>query len=121
MRQTRMIMVAAAASAMAFAFVSCADDDGTEYAAPVVELPASVGENPFAGKTFTNSYNTDDGATTYVFSEKTYTAIWTRKNEDEFVTSKDVYAYSYDAEKSLILCSSLRLQRRMRPFFSLKI
>ena len=44
-------MAAAAVNMLAFAFASCKEDENSAIDL-MVELPPSVGENPFAGKTF---------------------------------------------------------------------
>ena len=114
MKYLRKIMAAAAASAMAFAFFGCSDEENdSENQISVVELPASVGENPFAGKTFTNGGSEESkesdieeygfwDLTTWVFSDSTVLETETMWSDGKETTWKTVYRYSYDTEKALI-------------------
>lgn len=96
MRHTRKLMAAVAVSMMAFAFFGCSDEENdSEDQISVVELPASVGENLFAGKTFTEA---DSPSISYVFNDSTVSRIC--NGETSVFTS--IYHYSYDVENSLL-------------------
>ena len=88
----KFISVALLAGAMLFNFTACSDDDDDDggSSSSSISLPASVGENPFNGKTLKISDYKE-----YKFAADTYTFT----DEDSNVI---VYSYTYDADKSLI-------------------
>ena len=61
---------------------------------PKVTLPDSVGENPFAGKMFSEEKST----TTWTFTLSSVTAVKGKSGKQEI----EKYSYSYDAENNLL-------------------
>lgn len=69
---------------------------------PKVTLPESIGENPFAGKTFTLEGSSSEKMRTWNFTNDTATEIYARTKKGETKTETSVYRYSYDANQKLL-------------------
>ncbi len=70
-------------------FVSCSDDED-ESASVYANLPASVGTNPFSGKTWKKS------STTLAFTDS--------KMTQKSSSTETVYNYTYNTEKNALYC-----------------
>ena len=70
--------------------------------APTVTLPDSVGENPFAGKTFTLEKSTSEKMRTWAFTNDAATETYTRIKDGKTQKETSVYRYSYDANQKLL-------------------
>ncbi|MDE5898027.1 MAG: hypothetical protein K2H09_02010 [Treponemataceae bacterium] len=91
MKTSRLIL--AAASAAIFLAACSEPADGDIPPAPVVNLPASVGDNPFKGKTFF-----EGSRTKYVFSSDGTTITWYYDDEDDGLLPEWQYTCSVDAD-----------------------
>ena len=79
--------------------------ESTSATTPKVTLPESVGENPFAGKTFTLEGSSSEKMRTWNFTNDTATEIYARTKKGETKTETSVYRYSYDANQKLLFLS----------------
>ena len=106
MKKNALFAAAIALSAALLPFVSCSDDEEESEKLETVyaELPASVGENPFAGKTWEYTSNYSDGEYEYYWAFTNDTAVYTysRSYGGETRIETSTYSYTYDAEKSLL-------------------
>lgn len=104
------ISFALLSAAILFNFAACSSGDGDSSGsgleippATPVTLPESSGENPFKGKTFTNNSYTE---TTFIFSETSVVVI----EKDENYETQNTYAYTYDADNSLLYLNLKKVQ-----------
>ena len=74
----------------------------TSDTTPTVELPASVGENPFNGKTFTQTNSDSDKTISWAFTADTASETKSRTINGQIKSEKTVYRYTYDANNNLI-------------------
>ena len=74
----------------------------TSDTTPTVELPASVGENPFNGKTFTQTNSDSDKTISWAFTADTASETKSRTRNGQIKSEKTVYRYTYDANNNLI-------------------
>ena len=100
------------AGAMLFNFAACSgdDDDNSDggTGTPVVTLPDSKGENPFAGKTFSSNQGKESYKMTYTFSDKTVKYI--EDDTEDGVKETKTFNYTYDANKSLLYLSLINIK-----------
>lgn len=90
--------------ALGMGFVGCAqpeDQTKKDSGIPQKELPKSVGENPFKGNTYSNTYSS--GSESYEFTENEVT--YKRNGKTERVLS-----YTYNTEKKLLAFKLTKLQ-----------
>lgn len=91
------------AGAMLFNFAACSsDDDGNSdggTGTPVVTLPDSKGENPFAGKTFSEE-DSDELKAEWKFGDKSVNLV--KYYPKDNVTETETFSYTYDTEANLL-------------------
>ena len=106
MKKNALFAAAIALSAALLPFVSCSDDEEESEKLETVyaELPASVGENPFAGKTweYTSDYSDKEYEYYWAFTNDTAVYTYSRSYGGETRIETSTYSYTYDAEKSLL-------------------
>ena len=103
------IMTVAAFTAvftLATTIIACSsdDDDDSGNNSSNVNLPASVGTNPFTGKIFSYSwsYSNDKGTATLKFTDSVLTITETSEDREGSYLTVDTYKYTYDTEKKLL-------------------
>ncbi len=108
MKKLNKFMCLALSASMLLSFTSCdpdSDDEKIEFENVNIVLPEPVGENPFAGKTFTiNSENPFiSQPSKYTFTNDTCTISQTMQSgEDSTIEAAATYSYSYNATDSLL-------------------
>lgn len=84
---------------------------GISITIPEVTLPDSVGENPFAGKSFTlqdNSEESDTATVTWSFTDSIATRTFTDSSTSSWSIEK--YEYSYNNTQNLIYMTNIGLE-----------
>lgn len=104
MKKLTKSILAAGAVCLALSFAACSEDDEGGTPETKVELPASKGENPFAGKSWKKESSGEgySASTTYAFESKTVTKTYAWNYGEDSGNSETTYRYTYDAEKSLV-------------------
>lgn len=104
MKKLTKSIMAAGAVCLALSFAACSEDDEGGTPETKVELPASKGENPFAGKSWKKESSGEgySASTTYAFESKTVTKTDAWNYGEDSGNSETTYRYTYDAEKSLV-------------------
>jgi hypothetical protein len=97
------IAFALLSAALFFNFAACSgDDDGNSdggTGTPVVTLPDSKGENPFAGKTFSEE-DSDKLKAEWKFGDKSVNLV--KYYPKDNVTETETFSYTYDTEANLL-------------------
>lgn len=101
MKALKKICTALMILAFAFVFASCSngsDSDDDDVSSTNVLLPASVGENVLAGKSYTYTNTEKTKTTTYAFKDNTVTKTKVDSSETEI----EEYKYTYNANTGLL-------------------
>lgn len=104
MKKIAKSIMAAGAVCLALSFAACSEDDEGGTPETKVELPASKGENPFAGKSWKKESSGEgySASTTYAFESGTVTKTDAWNDGEDSGNSETTYKYTYDTEKSLV-------------------
>ena len=104
MKKLTKSIMAAGAVCLALSFAACSEDDEGGTPETKVELPASKGENPFAGKSWKKESSGEgySASTTYAFESGTVTKTDVWNDGEDSGNSETTYKYTYDTEKSLV-------------------